>query len=75
MAGAKPKRGRAVELRILPIAHQFPRLPIPTEIRLHVRAALPAGSAHKPCLDIEQPDIIRAGIAAAKKPMPQKRTR
>ena len=36
MAGAKPKRG----LRTLPIAHQFPRLPIPVEIRPRVGTPL-----------------------------------
>ena len=36
MAGAKPKRG----LRILPIALQFPQLPIPIEVRPHVGTAL-----------------------------------
>ena len=33
------EEGRAVELRTLPIAHQFPRLPIPIEIRPHVGPA------------------------------------
>ena len=63
MAGAKPTRGRAVELRTLPIAHQFPRLPIPIEIRPYVWAALAAGCAGETILNVGQPKIIRSLVA------------
>jgi len=42
MAGAKPKRGSAVELRILPIAHDLDGPLGSIEVRPHVGAALAA---------------------------------
>ena len=62
MAGAEPKRGRAVKLRILPIAHRLDRPLGPIEIRPHVCTALATDLANKAWLNIGQPDSIGPAI-------------
>jgi hypothetical protein len=46
------------------MAHHAYLLSVPAKIWPHVRATLAAGPAHKPRLDIGQPDNLGPAIAA-----------